>query len=133
MKKVANILFLVGGIYSIISVASLAITGTVLLVLSGSFFTATLVQGIIDGTVNSSFTGSPEEVAAAIQLMFLIMGICFVTVASFGVANSIVSFKGRSTDRKEIFVINIVFAYLSGNTINLVASIFGLIKGDTIE
>ena len=133
MKKVANILFLVGGIYSIVSVASLAIAGVFLLVFSGTAFTATIVQGINDGTINSSFTGTPEQIAAAIQLMFLIMGICFVVIASFGIVNGILSLKARNTDKKELFIANIVFAFLSGVEINLVASIFALIKGDTIE
>ena len=133
MKKVANILFLVGGIYSIVSVLSLAITGTFFLVFSGASFTATIIQGLNDGTINSSFTGTPEQIAASIQLMFMIMGICFVVVASLGVVNGILAIKARNTDKKELFIANIVFAFLSGVEINLVASIFALIKGDTIE
>ena len=133
MKKVANILFLVGGIYSFILVASLVIIGIVFLVFSSAGLTATIIIGIQNGSIKSSFTGTPEEIAALVQLTFLITGIILLFIASFGIVNGILSLKARNTDNKNLYIANIVFGILSDTPINVVGAIFALIKGNTLE
>ncbi len=133
MKRAANILYLIGGIYSIISVAALLIAGAVLLVFSSSALTATLVKGIEEGTIHSDFTGSPEEIAAMIQIMFLSVGITLLVVSAIYVVAGIIALKGRNNDKKNYFVTNIVFGAITESPFILIASVFALIKGDTKE
>ena len=133
MKKASNILYLIGGIYAIVSVAALLIAGVILLIFSSSALTATIIKGIEEGTIHTSFTGSPEEIAVMIQITFLAIGITFIAVSAIYVIAGIIAFKGRNNDKKNLFVANIVFGVITENPLILLASIFALIKGDTKE
>ena len=133
MKKAAKILYLIGGIYSIITAVTLMIIGIVFVVFAGASFTSAIIEGIRSGEIRSSFSGSEAEVASQIQLMFMTIGLVFVFMASFGVVNSILSFKARNSANRKLFIANIVFSALSGVEVNLVGSIFALIVGNTLD
>ena len=133
MKKAANILYLVGAIFAFISTATLLITGVILLVWSGPNFTAQIIDGINNGTIHTSFVGTVEQIAAQIQALFVLLGTPFLVIGVFSIVSGFLALRGRNTNGKGIFIANIVFAVLSGNDAILVASIFALIKGDTIE
>ena len=92
-----------------------------------------IIRGLEEGSINSDFPGTIEQVADAIQIMFISMAITFIVLGIFSSANIFFSFKGRNNDKKGFFIANIVLGVLSGNDINVVAAVFGLIKGNTIE
>lgn len=133
MKRVANILFLVGGILSIVLAATWVCLAAMFYVFASEPFKELIIKGIEEGTINSDFPGDPTQVATAIQIMFLSFGISFTVMTVFSAINAVFAFKGRNTNSKGMFICNIVFGVLSGVEVNLVASIFALIKGDTVE
>ena len=126
MKKATRILLLVSGIMSIVDAVILLITSIVFMVLSSPSLRQYYVDGLRDGSVHSSFTGSPEEVAKAIQAVFLVVGIILLFVTIFAIANAVVSFLARNKESKGLYIMAIVFGVLSGVAVSVVGGIFGL-------
>lgn len=132
MKKVANILFLVAAILSIVLTVTYGILGIMFFVFGAPQYKEIIVKGLEEGTINSSIPGSPEEIATALQATFIGLGVMFVIMAVLAGVNIFFSFKGRNSDSKGVFIANIVLGFLSSIIVNLVAGIFGLIKENTI-
>lgn len=126
MGKASKIMLIIAIILGILSALDLIICGAVFTYFSGSQIKETIMTGLQDGTINSSFSGSIEEVADQIQMMFKIFGIvCFVyAVASF--VNVVLAIVGLATKNKIVFILNIVTGVLGLSLFNLLGGIFGL-------
>ena len=133
MKKAANILFLIGGVYALVGLLSLVVTGVLLIVFSTSGLTDVIKQAIIDGSIQTSYQGTIEEVTKLVQITLLTSGIIVLCFVPLCIVSSILSFKARNSRSHGLFIANIVFGVLSGNDVSVVGAIFALIKGDTIE
>ena len=132
MKKAANILFLIGGIVSIVTAASLVIAGVILMLVG-------LLPVFTDAVMDLAKSYAPEEAAKDIQAAFEIMKIVLISygvtclfIATFSAVSAVVAFKARNTDNKAMFILNIVFGVLGCVEVNVVGAIFALIKGDTL-
>ncbi len=132
MKKVANILFLVAGILSIVLTVTWISLSVMFFVFGSGAFKELIIKGLEEGWAHTDFPGTPEEAAFAIQIMFISMGASFLFAGILSGINIFFSFRGRNNDKKSIFICNIIFGIMSGNDVNVVAAIFGLIKKDTI-
>lgn len=127
MKKASQILFLISGIFSIIYSVLMFVFSILFIVFSNPEFKQTIIDGIVDGTIHSSFPGTPAEQAAAIQEMFLVAGVIFIFIFMFSVANAVLSFIARNKHNTGMFVVNIVFGFLSGIILNSIGGILGLV------
>ena len=127
MKTASKILMLIGAIFSCVLPAFYLITSIILLAFADPRFKNDIIEGLKNENINSSFTGSYEQVAEAIQLMFLIIGILLLVVMMFCIANAVLAFIARNKENKALFILNIIFGILSGIYVNSVGAIFGLI------
>ena len=133
MKRAANIIYLVAAIVSIVLAVTYIILGVAGIVFSNPEIRPEIIKAIEEGYIRSDFPGTPEEKAGAIQLMFLVSGIAFLIEAFVAGANAVIAFKARNSNSKALFITSIVLGAVTGVEINIVASIFALIKGNTIE
>lgn len=133
MKNASKILFLVGGIVSIFAAVVYAITGAILAALSNPDYRDAIAQQIREGRMQSDIQGTPEQIAEAIQVFYLVLGIVFIVLAALCVANAVISFLARGKESKPMFILNIVFGALSSTTINLVGGILALVAAGQEE
>ena len=130
MKKAANILFLIGGIVAIVWAILYLISGIIFLAVGAS--EATVIQLINEGQVQLPARVTAEEFAKLFCATMTGIGAGSLVCLACSVASSILSFKGRNSSSKAVFILNIVFGVLAFTLVPVVAAIFGLIKGDTI-
>ena len=124
MKKAAQILFLVSGILGIVAAVGYFIGGLVSIISGGISIAAATAEGLSEQEMARLIAVGTSSIGSGVWLL--------VTVA-FAVVAAIVSFKARFTDRKPLFIVAIVFGALSMIVVPIVAGIFGLIVGDTLE
>ena len=131
MKKVSKILFLVGGIDSLVSSFALLVMGVLFIVFGSPAMTATLQEwlqkGIEAGTASTD-ASSVEQAVMIMQVCFMSTGVMFVCMTGIAVAGGILSLKTFKEEqpRLPLLVANVVFGVMI-NTITLVGAIFGLI------
>ena len=127
MKRLSRTFIRIGGILAIVYAATFVLCMVVFIVLATPVLTDALVEGFESGKATSDFPGTPEEKAAAVQIMFGVMAACFGLVAGFGFASAIVSFKALKEERKGLYIANIVFGILSGSMLNTAGGVLGTI------
>lgn len=113
MKRAKRILFLLGGVFSIIDAITFFITG--------------LVFVILGPTIGSLIAQSDEQGASIFLGVYLAVGLVFIFVAFLDVINAILSFKARYSKSNALMIANIIFGVLTDVIVNLVGAIFGLI------
>ena len=127
MRKIGNILILVGSIIAIVSILGLVIASIVMFVLSSPAMHTFIVEGLENGTISSSFNGDAESVAKQIQALMLMIGIILLVITLPTIAVAIVGFSARSKETQGLYIAVLVFAVLSGTLINIIGSVLGLI------
>lgn len=127
MKKASSILYLVGAIVSIILIVTFGALASLYIVFALPEFKNAIIEGLQNGSIKSSIQGTPEEVATAIQHMFVIMGTIFSIVAAFNIVNTVICFLSRKVNNHTNSVLNIIFGLLSFTEVNAIGGIFGLI------
>lgn len=134
MKKAAKILFLVAGIVAILGAVGYLVSCIVFFALSSEASRQFVIDMINSNQIDTTgMTGTAEQIAPVIQATFLATGVVFLIFAIFSVVAIIFAFKARNTDKKALFILNIVLGALSGTAVGIVAGIFGLIAGDTLD
>ena len=78
MRKASEILLLISGILSIIAAFGYLVSMIVFFVLGSPSFTNIVIQGLEDGTIQTTIQGTPAEVAAFMQLTFMTLAIVFI-------------------------------------------------------
>ena len=127
MKKVSNVLLLIGAILSFISVFALIIVGIVMFVFASPMMKDLIIEGINNGSIQSSFTGDAETVAASVQQLFLIVGIVMLVISLPTIIVAIISLVARKKMTNGLMITVIVLAIISGELINLAGGILGLV------
>ena len=117
MEKAKRILFTISGVFSIIGIVLWAVLGIVFVVLGSN---PEFIDKAIEG-------GATSDEAEAMKLMFMCCGVMFIIFGLMSIVNTILCFKGKNSDSKNIMILNIVFGAISGIEINILAAIFGLI------
>ncbi len=59
--------------------------------------------------------------------VFVVLGIVFLILVVFCIANAVLSFIAREKQNKALYIINIVLGVASGVELNVVGAIFGLV------
>ena len=76
MKKISNIVLLVGAILGFTSIFVLLVIGIIFAIIGSPLCTDTIIEGVKNGSVHSdAVKGTPEEIAAFVQMIFTIIGI----------------------------------------------------------
>ena len=128
MKKASSILYLVGAIVSIILIVTFGALASLYIVFALPEFKNVIIEGIQSGSITSSIKGTPEEVATAIQHMFVIMGTIFSIVSALNIVNAVICFLSRKVSNHTNSVLNIIFGFLSFTEVNAIGGILGLIN-----
>lgn len=127
MRKIGNVLLLIAGILAIFAaVASLA-GAIALIVFSGPQYTSMILEGLQNGSIQSTLPGTPEQVTAQIQAMFLIFGIVLAIEVAIISGSAAVAFLAKSKQTSGLYIANIVLGVLSGSVLLIVGGILGLV------
>ena len=127
MKKAGNILLIISGVFAIISAVGCLIGGIVMLVMSGPSFFDKIVALVESGEIHSSHQGTPEEIAAFIQFVFMVCGIVCMTEVGFCSACGVVAFLGKKKETEGLYIANIILGVLSGSIFAIVGGVLGIV------
>ena len=123
MRKISNVLLLIGGIYAIVSAVALFVMGIVFLT-GGSL---PIITHYLEQALHQAGIDDPDRVALAIQLASILSGVTFLLMAVLCIPSCVVSFAARKNPTKGLLIANIVIGYFCGTTYNVVGGILGLI------
>lgn len=126
MRKASDIVLLVGGIVEILATITFLALAIVFMVLASPASAEIIKEGLENGTITTSFTGSVDEQVALIQLAFKAVGVVFVVLTVFSLIGCVVSFLAKAKKTNPLYVLAIVFGAVS-TYVPLVGGIFGLI------
>ena len=124
MRKASKIIYLVGGILSIVAAVGFLITALIFVILPNTeAFVEAYNRGIADGTISGNVT------LAEFQGVFAAISVPFFFWMAAAAINSVFSFIAFKKDRPStsLAVLNIVFGVLSCVEVNIVASVFAFI------
>lgn len=133
MRKIGNILLLIAGILTIVGSLGCVAGAITLLIFSDPSYHAMIVDGLSNGTIQSSLPGTPEEVATEIQLMFLIFGIVLAVEVLFAIGCAVVAFLARNKQSSGLYIANIVLGVLNGSIFSILGGLFGVLSADKKE
>lgn len=126
MRVASRVLLLVGAIVSIVCALTFLILGIVFSVV-GSAPVEEIAKGIQEGTITTSATGTIQEQAEAVKLIFSVLGIVFIVFTVCCIPNTVLGFMGMKKRSNAFYVWNIVLGALSGTIITILGGIFGII------
>lgn len=114
MKKVSNILFLVGAIVSLVLFVSFLIIGLTMIITGNSpEFIESLADEIRDGEIVVNVSGQTAyEKAQSVAFMSVMGGVGLLVLSVLNVVNAYFSFVARKAPTDNMFVINIVTSLL---------------------
>ena len=127
MRKIGNILILVGSVLAFVSMAGLIIGSIVMFVFASPAMHTFIVEGLQNGTITSSFNGDPESVAKQIQALLLMIAIILLVITLPTIAVAVVGLAARSRETQGLYITVLVLAVLSGTLINIIGSVLGLV------
>ena len=133
MAKLSKTFLLIGGILAILLLVTFLALSAVFIALGSPMTTEVIRQLLEEGSINSDLPGTIEEQIAAIQIIFVSIGVVFACFVPFEIASIIVAFKGRKSFTKGLLTANIVFGILSASSFNIAGGIIGLIANARIE
>ena len=127
MKSASRILIIVGAVFSFLAVVGLTITAIVFLVMSGADYKPDIMAALEDGSMTTTYTGTTEEMATAIQGLFRTLGIVFIVIAGFYVISPTVSLIASGRNSKPLFVVGLVLSLIGFDVILILGNVFGLV------
>ena len=127
MKKASNYVLLAGIIYSFVVVVTLCVVAFIFLSCNTPDGKQAIIQGLLNGTIQTSFTGTAEQQANQIIVLLSILAITYFVIAFFALINAFIAIMGKSKKTKVLYILNIVFGIISGVCVNAIGAIFGLV------
>ena len=121
MRKVSQILLLVGGILAIVCAVSLLVTSIIL------FAGSPIAKQVLEPIFEQQGITDPEKITLAIQIASITMGVFFLIMALCGVPAAVVSFAARKKQSKGLLIACIILNWLSGSYFGIAGGIVGLI------
>ena len=128
MRKISNILLLIGGIYSIVCAVGFFITAIVFFV-SGT----PLLAHYLEPLLKEAGVDDPDRIVLLIQISAIASGATFLYCAILCIPSAILSFAARKNPSKGLLLANAIIGYLCGTTYNVVGGILGLIYNHKLE
>lgn len=127
MKIASRVLLVIGAVVSIIVTIIFVILSIQFFNLASPENTNAIIEGLRNGTITTTFPGTNQEKAAAIQMTFGIFATVYLIFAILTFFNFIIALASIGVKRKGAMIANIVFGFLSMMTLNAIAGILGLI------
>lgn len=131
MRKASKIILLICAVLGIISALGLLVSTILMFVFASPGMTEQIQQMIADGTIHSSYSGTPEEVTRAVQFTFLIVGIVLLVVLVFEIPLIVLDFVGYKKESSGLFIAIIILSIMSGSILNIIGGVLGLIPEET--
>ena len=129
MRNASKVLFLVGGIVSCVEALSYLIMGIVFIFLGTSedvkndllknYSASDLMRDLGNGV-------TPADAVQAVQAMYVALGVIFIIGIFLSAVNAVLAFKARNSNNKVLFILNIVFGFISGCIINAIGGILAV-------
>ena len=123
MRKISNILLLIGGIYAIVCAATFFIFSIVCFAGGATAF----ISKQITEWLHEAGVDDPDRVKMIIGICSMTAGATLLVCAILSIPSAVVSFLARKKPVKGLLIANIVLGYLVGTTYNVVGGILGLI------
>ena len=92
MKKASDICLIIGGVLAILNAIGFLVASIIMFVFASPAFKQMVIEGLQNGSIKSSLPGTPEEVATALQVVFLGLGCGFLPFFLFAVLSAVFSF-----------------------------------------
>ena len=127
MKTTSKVLLVIGGVLEIVAALGFLIFAIVFLVMGSPEAKQAIIDGLNNGSIQTTAQGTPEEIASAMQVLFLTFGYIFLGLLPFAILAAVFSFVSNSKPSKTKLILTMVFSFLSGIEISLIGGIFGLI------
>lgn len=133
MKNASKILFLVGGIVSCVATFIYLITGIIYIYTGTSEdvknellknYTATdLARDLGNGV-------TPTQAVEATQAFSVVIGVILIVLMVLSIINIIVAFAARKKETKVLFILNIVFGFVSSCVVNAIGGILAIVASN---
>ena len=123
MRKISNILLLIGGIYSIVCAATFFVMSIIFYTGGATVF----FSKYITDALHEAGVDDPERVKMIIGICSISAAVTLDFCAVLCIPSAVVSFMARKKPVKGLLIANIVLGYLVGTTYNVVGGILGLI------
>ena len=127
MKKASDILLIIGFVFGVLGV----ISGIVLVI---TFFSISgnrdvIIEGLNNGTIHTTLSGTVEEQADAICRMFRGVATGGIAVVVFGAIFCVVSLLAERKGTTALYIAALIFSVLATNIISIVGAVLGLLSG----
>ena len=126
MKRAGNVLIIVGIVFAVISAITLVVGGILFLVFSNPVNREAIIQGLQDGTINTTFEGTLEEQAIQIQTLFQVLGIVFFIISAAYAVDILISSLAARGRSKALYLTTLVFNVIFFNVLLFLGAVFGL-------
>ncbi|MCR5078556.1 MAG: hypothetical protein K6B65_01350 [Bacilli bacterium] len=128
MKRASQILLLIGEIVEIVGAAVLLLLGIGFLVFALPSMTDVLIEGLENGSIQTSFVGTNEEAARMIQATFSGVSVLMFVLAAFSAVGAIITIFARRNPTLSLLVATIILGIISGTEVAAVGAIFGIVS-----
>ena len=85
-----------------------------------------IIASLKDGSMTTSYTGTYEEMATAIQALFGGLAFAFIIIGAFYLITPIVSLIASSSNSKGLHIVGLVLSILGFDMILILGNAFGL-------
>lgn len=131
MRSASKVFLIIGFVTALLSALGLIITASVFIFMSKSAdANRWIIEGIQSGTITSSFNGTVEEQAKAIQELMGVLAVVFFVIGGIMLLLSIIVIATiRSTSTAKNIAI-LIIGVLIGNLFIILGGAFGLADGE---
>ena len=135
LKKASDILFTISEIYTYICAGLFFLFAIFHIVVGCGVFNDLIRKGLEEGSIHSDWFNASDIDGAllAIQITFIACGVVLAIMGILAIINGVIIHKTKKGQSRGLYILNIVFGYLSGCYLNIVAAIFGLITFNKVR
>ena len=126
MKSASKILIIVGSILSFLGFIGLIVTAIIFFNMAAPSNKDAIIASLKDGSMTTSYTGTYEEMATAIQALFGGLAFAFIIIGAFYLITPIVSLIASSSNSKGLHIVGLVLSILGFDMILILGNAFGL-------
>jgi len=126
MKSASRILIIVGSVLSFLGAIGMIITAIVFFAMAAEGNREAIIQSIKDGSMTTSYTGTPEEMAVKIQALFGALAIVFIIIGAFYLITPIISLIASGNNSKGLHIAGLVLSVVGFDLLLILGNAFGL-------
>ena len=127
MKRASNILFKVGIAVQFVLMGTFISLGLFFLLFTSPGMRDIIIQGLEEGWIETTMEGTPEEIAAAVQMVYGALAAVFIPIAILALVSALLCIKAVKRPSRGVYIANIIFGALTDSGLPIVGAILGLI------